>query len=191
MDSDFAEEYDWIPFASIESDLGPKEGIRKGVPYLRTHATNGSLATLRGLLEFFDDEELFACFATYSCAFQLRQTLPAYWRGLHNVSFLEYVDRICCKRLGGAASGLWTHSSRRIFPDKFFSPLLLTTTSWLTERQLVLFAALNMEYYLRNWVVIRYWYGMPFGEYMRRRFLQCCRKDRFAFFGNGNSRQHL
>lgn len=166
---DFAEEFDWIPLSAIESKAGPRKASCKGIPYWTTHATNASLYTASMLLKLADDEERLACFAVLACAFQLRQCLPAYWRGIHNTSLLEEICRICKCQLADDVDWIWPHSSRRIFPEKFFSPQLLESVSWLTEHQIVTFAVLNLDYYLKQWVIIHYWYGMPFEDYLIER----------------------
>lgn len=175
---DFAEEFDWIPLSAIESKVGPRRSSYKGISYWTTHATNASLRTASMLVKLADDKERLACFAILACAFQLRQCLPAYWRGIHNTSLLEEVCRVCRRQLADDMDWMWNRSSRRIFPEKFFSPHLLESISWLTERQIVALAALNLDYYLKQWVIIHYWYGMPFKDYLidrQRRALSMAR----------------
>lgn len=135
------------------------------------------------LLKLADDGERLACFAVLACAFQLRQCLPAYWRGIHNTSLLEEICRICKCQLADDVDWIWPHSSRRIFPEKFFSPQLLESVSWLTERQIVTFAVLNLDYYLKQWVIIHYWYGMPFEDYLIERQRRALSRARS--FGEG------
>lgn len=170
-DTNFAEELDWIPLASAQSKIGPKQATYKGISYLTTHAPNPSLLTASLILQYSNNREQFACLSIYACAFQLYQCFPPYWRGIYNHSFLRAVCDICATFLEDSMRWHWSVSSRKIFPNKFFSPLLLECISWLTESQLIKFAVLNMDYYLKNWVIVRYWYGMPFDKYQLKKSL--------------------
>ncbi|MCI9129216.1 MAG: hypothetical protein HFJ65_02695 [Eggerthellaceae bacterium] len=173
---DLDDEYDWIPFASKVSQVGPKRRSVKGHAYYTARAPRASEITVSMLMNNIADEEVVANVWMMACALQLDVNLPSFWRGMHNPSFLNDLYLFCKANMGDKLIYEWGGNSKRIFPQKFFSSMLLETTDHLTMAQFVRFAALNAQYYLSEWVVVKYTIdGMPVREYRKRRTQEACR----------------
>ena len=173
---DLDDEYDWIPFASKVSQVGPKRRSVKGHAYYTARAPRASEITVSMLMNNIADEEVVANVWMMACALQLDVNLPSFWRGMHNPSFLNDLYLFCKANRGDKLIYEWGGNSKRIFPQKFFSSMLLETTDHLTMAQFVRFAALNAQYYLSEWVVVKYTIdGMPVREYRNRRTQEACR----------------
>ena len=159
-------DYDWIPISSKPSQVGPKKTTYKGYTYFTSNASPASRHTASLLMDNLDNEEAIAGIWVAGCALQLHVDFPPYWRGMHNSHFLDELYRFCGNEVVRQFGAKWSNNSKRIFPQKFFSPALLETIDHVTIPQLVRLAALNAQYYASNWIIVRYSIdGLTVGNY--------------------------
>ena len=168
-DLDISSEYDWVPVSSSLSQIGPKRTTYKGYTFYTSRAPSASKVTVSMLMDHCDDIETVACILIMACALQLKVDFPPYWRGMHNYSFLSDLYFFCQDRLDDQVRLFWSANSKRIFPNKFYSKMLLETTDWLTVPQVVRFAVQNAFYYFNEWIVVRYTIdGLSVNEYREK-----------------------
>lgn len=168
QDPAFDKEYDWVPISTVKPQMRPRRRRIRGYEFLEPLCTPAALTTAELLVRFSACDEDFACISILACTYQLELQREARWDGRRSRELLCHAYVLCDNHLYGWPGQIWKGQPKRIFPERFFSQRLLESTPSLTDGKLVELAVLSMQYYLSQWVIVKYRYPDDRLESLRR-----------------------
>lgn len=151
----FLPSLDWIKKSALPEPIYPKRRVSHGVEYYGTFANPSAIYALDSLLEARGNPRCYAALAIATCSLDLELRFPAHWRGRHNVEFLRDCQRECFAAAAelGAPSYSWSYA-KKVYPEGFFSRLMLESVHWLDVDVLARLAFANLAYYSESYLPV-------------------------------------
>ena len=149
----FSPSLDWLKKSALSEPLLPKRHGRRGIEFYGPHANPSAISALELLLEARDNPQRYAALAMGTCFLDLTLRFPAHWRGQHNVDYLGNCLNSCLDASKGPDSPkyIW-NQTKKVYPEGFFSPLMLESIHWLDADTLARLAFANLMYYSASYL---------------------------------------